>query len=142
MVPGPTEDEEMLPFWCRREPGPGPVQTQLFETENFKHRYPSVIIQHLCGYGYTSERYKACAQQLESYGFECLRSRRGNDGKFWEIWMLLGPWSAKGELGEAVKRNNKKKDELEVVIKFLCKNVSFGSLDIMIQKAAMVIEEE
>lgn len=138
LVPGPTEDEDMLPFWSRHKSGA--VQTELFETEDFKHRFPSIVIQHLCGYGYTPERHKDCAQQLESYGFECMRSRRGENGRYWEIWLLLGPWSAKGELGKAVRRN-KKKDELDVVIDFLCRYVSFGSLDIMVQRAAMSMDD-
>jgi hypothetical protein len=47
-------------------------------------------------------------------------------------------WS--GELGKAVRRN-KKKDELDVVIDFLCKYVSFGSLDIMVQRAVMSMDD-
>lgn len=144
LVPRPAEDEEMLPFWRRQKPVA--VQLELFRTESFEHYSPSIIISSLCGYNYTPEFYKKTAEQLESYGFECMRSRRGNDGKFGEIWVLSGPWAAKGELGEVVRKNQsrkskkKKKDELKIVIRFLCNKVSFGSLDVMIQKAAMVTD--
>lgn len=58
-LPGPADDEEMLPFWRRFDPSQAGVQEFLFDPErvdNFSS--PGIIIQHLCGYGYTPENYQ------------------------------------------------------------------------------------
>lgn len=140
-LPGPAEDEEMLPFWRRATPGT--QQVQLFEVDIPKHSFPSIIIQSLCGYAYTPENYKYTAELLESYGFVCLRSRRGEDSKYWEMWFLCGLWSAKGGLKEFLEMASSESDKkkLEATIKFLCKNVQFGTLDVSWQRAAMTIPD-
>lgn len=68
----------------------------------------SFFVQHLGGYG---DYYSKNISQMENAGFECLRSRRGKDGKYWEIWYLPGLWAGKGPL-EKVKTKRE-------VIKFL-----------------------
>lgn len=108
-LPAPADDPPMQGFWC---PKPPPKTIEFpqppFPPKHFEfsevHQYssPSITIQHLCAYSYTPERYKAEARKLESYGFACLRSRRGTDGKYWEIWYLSGLWSARGALGECL----------------------------------------
>lgn len=140
-LPSPTEDEDMLPFW--RQATPGTQQLQLFNVKVDEYSSPSIIIQYLCGYNYSPENYKFQAQKLESYGFECMRSRRGNDATYWELWFLPSVWSAKGALWETIKKfetnNNKKK--LQEAISFLCHNVLFGTLDIAFQRAAMTMDD-
>ncbi|EKE24906.1 MAG: hypothetical protein ACD_5C00359G0001 [uncultured bacterium] len=139
-LPKPTEDEEMLPFWRRQVPGS--YQLELFKVAVPKYSSPAIIIQSLCGYNYTSENYKYTAELLESYGFECLRSRRGNDGKYWEVWILPGLWSAKGELEKALHGLDLgSKKILERAIKFFCRNVQFGTLDVSFQRAAMPVPD-
>jgi hypothetical protein len=141
-LPDPVKDPKMFPFW--REPAEGEVKTQtkLFEIEKEGldyHNSPSISIQHLCGFKYTDKGYKFNAEQLESYGFECMRSRRGLDGKYWEIWFLPGLWAAKGELKEIVGHEKGKKT-LEKALEFITRHVQFGSLDISVQRLAMVLE--
>ena len=70
----------------------------------------SVFAQHICGYG---GNYEERARRLENAGFSCLRSRRGKDGKYWEIWYLPGLWAYEGPT--AKKKKKTKKD----VINFL-----------------------
>jgi hypothetical protein len=99
---------------------------------------PSIIIQHLCGYHYTPENYKRQAEYLESLGFECLRSRRGADARYHELWLLSGLWSAKGGLKESLGNGGSYGNkELNKAVKFLCRNASFGTLDVSFQRAAM-----
>lgn len=139
-IPDPMEDEEMLPFW--RRPTPGFKQLQLFDVEIPQYSMPSIIIQHLCGYNYSSENYKIQAQILESYGFECLRSRRGEDQKYCELWFLPVLWLSKGRLKEVMENLNTRneKEMLDRAINFLCMNVEFGTINVSFQKAAMTID--
>src|SRR3990172_9071875 len=73
------------------------------------HRRPSgpkengaIYVQHIMGYhgGYDGElvTYKDQSRKMEKAGFECLRSRRGEDGLTWEIWYLPGPWAGRGPI--------------------------------------------
>ncbi|HBI16724.1 MAG TPA: hypothetical protein DDY52_01000 [Candidatus Moranbacteria bacterium] len=139
-LPGPSEDEELLPFWSRQKPGSH--QLKLFDVAIPEYSHPSIIIRHLCGYNYSPEKYRLQAELLESYGFECLRSRRGCDGRFSEVWILPALWFAKGKLNEVLgeTRSYSEKD-MERVINFICMNVQFGTLDISFQRAAMPIPD-
>lgn len=143
-LPDPVQDEEMLPFWRKQTKSEvRQNQPRLFEIERlYEHSSPSISIQHLCGYGYSPERYKTYATKLESYGFECMRSRRGLDGKYWEIWFLPGLWSAKGELKNVIDSPPSKKEALQVALDFLARNISFGTLDVSVQRLAAVLESE
>lgn len=146
-LPGPTTDEEMLPFW--RKPVEGEfTQVDMFgfneDTENsIKHSSPSIHIQSLCGYNYTPKYYKIQAEKLASWGFECMRSRRGKDGSFWETWYLPGIWAAKGQLETALK-NKAFKDNQEsfhFALEFIRYNASFGTLDVCVQRMGMVMSD-
>lgn len=135
-LPGPAEDGELLPFWRRRVPGN--YQLELFKVPIPRYSSPSIIIQHLCGYNYSPENYKFQTERLESYGFECLRSRRGANGRFSEMWNLYSLWHAKGGLEEALQGiDQSSKKGLDRAIEFLCSNCSFGTLDVAFQRAAM-----
>lgn len=149
-LPSPIEDTEMLPFWRRHDERQGLLKEMVFDPEE-RYDSPSFMVKHLCGYHYTPESYQTNAKLLESYGFVCMRSPRGNDGRFWETWYLPGAWAAKGELKRMVDKkqreddkkqdpNAERRDETKKVVSFLCRNVSFGQLDIVVQRAAMVIE--
>lgn len=147
-LPSPIEDSAMLPFWrmaTKEEVG----QIEIFGDDacsNEVYYSPVIIVQGLCGYYYTPENYKHYAQKLVSYGFDCLRSRRGEDGKFWELW-YLPLFLAKGELGtklslinesEAEERKNAK---LKMAVEFIRREIQFGSLDITVQKLAMAMPD-
>jgi len=79
---------------------------------------PSYFVQHITGYG---GDYKERKVSMEAVGFECLRSRRGKDGKYWEIWYLPGVWAATGELeGKAHKE----------IMAYLCQVVNPGQITV------------
>lgn len=148
-LPSPIEDEMMTPFW--RSPIPSlETQLELFPIEPLPRGFalPSIIIQHLCGYHYTHERYLRTAENLQRWGFECLRSRRNASGRFHEMWVLSGLWAAQNELKEAVEgvstRANDsgyEKRRLKAALDFLAHRSSFGTLDVTYQRMAMVIDD-
>lgn len=145
--PDPVEDKLMHPHW--RAPEAGEVKPTHEKDIHFEEMgagsSPSYYISHLCGYGYSEEGYADQARKLESFGFIVMRSRRGKDGKYWENWLLLGNWAAKGRLKGEVERLDADATltpELRIkgVRNFLCRNVQFGTLDMVVQRAAMVLD--
>jgi hypothetical protein len=153
-LPDPVLDEEMLPFWFPQGSGAYTAQKEVFDKERMA--FPSgahIAIQSLCAYDYTPKNYKKEAGKLESYGFSQMRSKRGKDGHFWEIWFLPGTWAAKGDLAEAIQladlkargkgleHTKKEKACLDAAIDFLRRNVKFGSLEVAVQRLAMVIDD-
>lgn len=144
-LPPPHEDTMMQPFW---RPAIPEVETQmeLFEFGPV-HPYniPSITIQHLCGYRYTAENYKSEAERLLTWGFECLRSRRREDGQYYELWLLPSLSFAKAELKaelDTVKEGEGKLHlQLEKAVNFLCRKSSFGTLDVSVQRAAMTLTD-
>lgn len=136
--PDPIKDEEMHPFW--RRPAENEGQLQLIEIEPpDKRDIHSIYIQHLCPFDYSAEGYQMNAELLDSYGFNCLRSRRGKDGRFWEVWLLPGLWAAKGDLRDRVG-SHQDKTALKWALVFLGQNVSFGTLDVSVQRLAAIVE--
>ncbi|MEI7620610.1 MAG: hypothetical protein WCJ57_03520 [Candidatus Falkowbacteria bacterium] len=141
-LPEPTDDEKMLPFW-RKATNEETAQTILFDEfifENQQVSSPAITIQSLCGYNYSPENYKFYAEKLKSYGFECLRSRRGNDAKFWELWSLPALCFAKGDLADHIKMSQNDTEKLNFALNFLKNKIAFGSLNVSTQRLAQIIE--
>lgn len=139
--PAPTEDS-MLPEWRTPREGDGTEQYQkeMFDpTYRFDGYTGSIIIRHLCGYFYTADGYRRNAEFLERCGFQCLRSRRGGDGRFSEHWFLPGLWAAEGPLKDEVG-TLPKEQQMEQALKFLPTQVSFGTLDVAVQRLCQVID--
>lgn len=139
--PAPTDDD-MLPEWRKPRDGAekAQVQMELLDTERtWDNQSPSIIIQHLCGYNYSADGYRWNACRLESYGFACLRSRRRDDGRFHESWLLPGLWAAEGDLKEAI-RPLPKDEQMKAALKFLASHTSFGTLDVAVQRMAQVLD--
>lgn len=133
-------DKDMEPFWRR----PQAIQTNL-ALDDFEplpnHCYPSISIQHLCGYDYSEENYRINAKNLKEWGFECLRSQRDEDGRYHEVWFMPGLFYAKGDLKTEIEgAGNEVKEQVRAAVSFLCRNASFGTLDVCVQRAAMVID--
>lgn len=126
-----TDWTKEAPFLCNSVP-------ELPEEPKTEYIFPSLIIHSLCGYN--NVPYDWEARKLQKYGFECLRSRRGRDGRFWELWYLPGLYHAKDELKSEIDLKSSGKDQVTVAVDFLCRHVSFGSLDVCYQRAAMHIE--
>lgn len=144
-LPGPTTDEEMLPFW-RKATSAETSQQELFgfdETtkSSLKNSSPSIYIAHLCGYNYTPENYRRQSEILTGWGFICMRSPRDQEGRYWETWYLPGIWAAKGSLKKAVQDDKKKsKNELEAALQFiLYSGAQFGTLDVVVQRMAAIM---
>lgn len=136
-LPEKEEDEQLLPFF-----GPGHAYKAI-DFMSVGHGFPSITIQSLCGYNYTPENYKRTARLLEMWGFACCRSKRGDDGKFWELWWLSGDWAMRGSLRDFFGGLEKDLDndaKWTKVVNWLCRHSSFGSLDICCQRAAMVLD--
>lgn len=133
--PPPEEDPLIAPFWRPVEQG---VQQILFE-ELKDHDSPSFTVQHLAPYKQST--YAVEAARLKTYGFACLRSPREADGRCWELWYLPGTWAAKGELAVAIRGEQDRSKHADLAINFLCRHVKFGTLDVSIQRAAMVFAD-
>jgi hypothetical protein len=138
-LPAPAQDETMMPFW--QSMLPGPTQMEFREVPVPLGSQAGIIIESVCGYYYTPENYRTETAKLEEFGFECLRSRRGPDGRFWEMWYLSGAWSAQGQLKGTLVGIKDPKEQVDEMVRFLCRNVQFGSLSVSWQRAAMVIED-
>lgn len=136
-LPDPIEDKTMAPFWRKPETNINPVDYEENYLSKEKFSSASISIQHLCGHNYSENGYKNEAQKLESYGFECMRSRRSTDGEFWEIWFLPGLWFAKGYLGKRLKKITDEEKRLEIALEILRQSVSFGTLDVSVQRLGM-----
>ena len=137
-LPDPIKDEDMLPFWRHPSPGEKESAHTLFDFDKLEdHSSPGISISHLCGYYYTPESYQMYGERLQSYGFEIMRSRRGSDAKYWEKWWLPGLWCAEGDLAEAIGKEQNDKKALKRAVDFLAKNISFGTLDVSVQRLAM-----
>lgn len=137
----PTEDPKISPYWKKGQESSGQVAL-FFDLELDKHDDPAIIIQHLCAYNWSEDSYKGQVEKLESYGFICLRSRRDAGGKYWEIWYLPSIMLACGELKDTISRcSGNSKRQTNEAIDFLCRKVSFGTLDVSLQKAATHFEE-
>lgn len=144
-LPDPVLDEKMYPYW-RHPLAHETAQAEFVNCaiEDFgEHDSPAIYISHLCAYSYTPEKYKEYAERLNSYGFECMRSQRGRDGKFWEVWYLPFLLCAKGELEIALNNciGKTEKEKLGVAIDLLKQRINFGSLSVSVQKCAVVMED-
>lgn len=139
-LPSPVPDLDMAPFW-RRWPGPEgfKVQMSLFPDPEFQSfSMPGIVIRGLCAGAsvsgaYSEELYAKQGALLESFGFICLRSRRGDNGRFWEMWYLSGLFSSRGDLAAAIKDCS----DLDGAARFLMERVDFGSLEFNRQYAAL-----
>lgn len=147
-LPGPVADEQMLPFW--REPTEGETrQADMFGFDEsteaaLEHASPSIYITSLCGYHYSAENYKREAARLTEWGFVCMRSPRDPDsGRYWEVWYLPGVWFAKGRLKDAIFNSDAgtSEEKFKFALEFLRRNASFGSLDVSMQRIAMVMDD-
>lgn len=139
-LPSPTEDKEMIPFWRTatvEEKSELKVSEINFEPLS-EHSGPAVTISNLGGPNESPEKYQQYAKMLESYGFDCLRSRRGLDAKYWELWYLPCLSSAKGDLEDSFrgKMLTKNTEKIKHVKNFLSKKIVFGTLNISVEKMA------
>jgi hypothetical protein len=143
-LPEPGEDPLIAPYWAPS--GEPKTLGYIAPDDEQAHHSPSIVIQHLCGYGWTPENYQKAANTLESWGLVCLRSRRGDDGRHWEIW-LLHFYAARGDLEAKIRSMSGKEDpsimnwtrsQLNELGSWIAHRVPFGSLDCTVQRMAML----
>lgn len=140
----PIEDPLTLEKW--QLPRRGPATETMWNVKSYVSpqegiHSPSFFVSHLCGYFWSKDGYTRNVTRLQSYGFECLRSRRDSNGRYWEVWMLPGIWAAEGDLKKMVDsvkdfRSLPWDQQSRTVVLWLCKQVTFGTLDVAVQRAA------
>jgi hypothetical protein len=144
-LPDPITDDEMLPFWkplAAEKTAARELEFINFGVELAAHRSPSILIKYLCGYGYSPERYRINAELLEGFGFDHMRSKRKENGRFSEAWFLSSLYGAKGELKEKIDlaRASGEKDLLKIAVEHIARRASFGTLDVVVQRLTAVID--
>ncbi len=147
-MPTPQADPLVGPHW--KETGEPKEAWFVCPDKENKHASPSIMIQSLCGYYWTERKYAEACSMLESWGFVCLRSRRADNGQYWEIWYLPGLWAAKGDLRHQARSLSDKKGDLisdldrEALRKlgsWIFKRVPFGTMSCADQRLAMGVPE-
>ena len=126
-APAPTYDPEMQNIWRFDPHAVGAAQMRLFyddpEMQDPKNKWSrdhrAIYLQGISGYSGKDE-YVRRATLLTEAGFSCLRSRRGDDGKYWEIWYLPDPCCGRGPI-----KGMKTSDEVK---KWIFKNIGPGSV--------------
>lgn len=144
-LPEVGPDPLMAPFWKQREPGLEFQDT--FDcveySDNRDHSSRSFYITAV-GAGGDEDAYRRNAALLTSYGFEAMRSQRGESGRFWEHWFLCSLHCSKGALHEFFRRDDIKKlneaEKADKAINWLCRRVQFGSIDASVQRACLTTD--
>lgn len=108
------------------------------------YHFPSFVVKYV---GAGGSGYARSAQKLIDAGFECLRSRRGRDGHYWELWYLPSTTFAGDSLKislDKIKSEQPRRwlDECNAVIDWLISNVDFGSAEVVVQRAALTYDLE
>jgi hypothetical protein len=148
-LPDPIEDSDMAPFWSGV---PMSTQRELIQREHEPYEAHSLDYVHytIGSLGAATGEYQANALKLTAFGFHQMRSKRGDDGRYWEFWYLPGVWAAKGELKDLVDKVKAAKVSWsdpngeaaykkchESVLEFLRTSIDFGSLEVSIQRYAL-----
>lgn len=121
MPPPRTPDPMLWDIWGPQTQRGEYIQNVHPKRGNRKRFYPNVYVQHIGGFGGTKQ-YERNFEILTESGFSCLRSRRGKDGQYWEIWLLSDAIFADGPLKEYLieRKGKKKKDpDSEEIIQWL-----------------------
>ena len=141
-LPSPVDDPCVPPQW-QSDIGLGPIPAHWspkirdFKPKDFGWTSPHFYMSHIF-------EPKVNIPKLQDWGFECMRSRRGDDGKFWETWYLPGDWAAKGALKDFIEILGKDEKHWEqksqAICHWLAKRVRFGTLDVSIQRMALTLD--
>lgn len=111
-TPEPVVDEEMEPFWPVVKT---PPQEKLLFSGGECH-LPGIFVKHIEGY---TGGYDEKAVLLEHCGFHCLRSRRSDSGRYWEVWYLPSALFTDGPI---------KGMKIDEIRKWLFRNISPGNV--------------
>lgn len=139
LLPDPMIDPDMTPYW-NPHPKTDGVTAMARYNDTFQNQNAGIMIQSLGAYNPSKEVWRAEAAKLTSYGFVCMRSPRGADGKYWEGWYLPCLYSARGNLAKTLE-NIPAAEKLERAIGFLCHHCHVGTIDAIVQKAGAVHDD-
>ena len=123
-----TDDPSLSEHWPT-DIVPPTVQYHLFMDEDEQQKqsrlksgqdFRAIHVSSITAYAGT-DIYVARASLLEDAGFICLRSRRDDEGKYWESWFMPGPCCAKGPM---------KGKNHEEIVSWLMQSVGPGSISV------------
>lgn len=133
--PTPKADPIIGPHW-NKAPG-NEIKVGAVPTGEGWHT-PTIYVHH--------PQNEKAVETLESYGAICLRSRRLEEGKYWETY-VLHTWRLTGRLKEHVDELEKKlgsklswSARAEVIARYVAKTAQSGSVDIVIQRWALTCD--
>lgn len=136
-LPSPEADSLIGPHWGAT--GEPKLWGGLPDGEGWHS--PGLIITALgAGCGDSRSRRQRNIEIATEFGFQCLRSQRGRDGKYWEQWVLHFLDAARGRLREhldALPKEDTWDQRANAAARFVAEHVAFGSLDITIQRWAL-----
>ena len=151
-LPDQTPDLILTPHWAgdREHDWSGSPDMSrvrnVNDLEEVSNCSASLIIQHITA-GLGRHRlptdYTNACKRLESYGFECLRSRRGRNGRFWELWFLPSLHFADGDLKATIApaKDSGNAAQVREAVRFLCNcDVPWGTLDVCCQRACITFD--
>jgi hypothetical protein len=128
-LPKPADDVELRPFWPDPKVSKQGRQLKLFDDgEKHDYSYASITLDAFCPFNRDTDFYARAAEQAESYGFVCLRSRRGKDGRFWEIWYLPSLSSAQGNLADHIAKVKNPKQKMEKALFYIMDMLPVGAV--------------
>jgi hypothetical protein len=107
------------------------LERYLAGLKDFEQGCISVYVHGLSGYGCKEGVLLWRMGVMSAIGFQQMRSPRGEDGKYWEVWYLPGAWAAEGQL---------KGKKLNEIIRFVAKECCPGSIDLVRQHMALTVD--
>lgn len=113
------------------------IDEDRFQASKDGHHFPSFF---LTGVGAGAKDLDEARGQVQCAGFEYMRSRRGEDNKFWEVWYLPGLYQADNKFKEALDEVPQSA-KLETAITWIINNLRFGSLEVTVQRAALCCDD-
>lgn len=128
-VPEPMPDDNLLPFWRTSPPFSSKTLKTTALNPGEHSAFPAFYLQDLCPYDHDRDQYPEQAAKLESYGFECLRSRRDSEGLFREVWILPGAYAARGDLQAAIAGKTLGENQSEAIRSYIMTHVRFGTIE-------------
>lgn len=92
----------------------------------------SIYVHGLAGYGSDKAELERRVALMTEAGFSPMRSPRGEDGRYWEVWFLGGAYAAKGPVKGAT---------LHEVLRWIVREVRPGSIDLVTQRLALGVPD-
>ena len=133
---GPDGKSQIAAYWqspFEFEKGPFGLKCEPQVAEHLKPQEwcVSVYVHGIAGYCAEKEVVAERQAALLSWGFEIMRSPRGEDGRYWEVFYLPGVWKLQGDM---------KGRNLTQTLKAVA-SLGVGSIDLVTQRAALSVDD-